>query len=51
MWTLHEIRSHLENLKDKFHFKMPQMQTLLCQDGMSPIYGQLLSIKQRVKVR
>ena len=32
MWTPHEIRSHLENLQDKFHFKMPQMQTLLCQE-------------------
>ena len=32
MWTPHEIRSHLENLKEKFHFKMPQMQTLLCQE-------------------
>ena len=32
MWTPHEIRNHLENLTDKFHFKMPQMQTLLCQE-------------------
>ena len=32
MWTPHEIRNHLENLKTKFHFKMPQMQTLLCQE-------------------
>lgn len=32
MWTPHEIRNRLENLKDKFYFKMPQMQTLLCQE-------------------
>ena len=32
MWTPHEIRSQLENLRDNFHFKMPQMQTLLCQE-------------------
>ena len=32
MWTPYEIRNRLENLKDKFHFKMPQMQTLLCQE-------------------
>ena len=32
MWTLHGIRSRLENLRDRFHFKMPQMQTLLCQE-------------------
>ena len=32
MWTPHEIRNRLENLKTKFHFKMPQMQTLLYQE-------------------
>ena len=32
MWTPHEIRNHLEDLQDRFHFKMPQMQTLLCQE-------------------
>ena len=32
MWTSHEIRSRLEDLKDKFHFRLPQMQTLLCQE-------------------
>ena len=32
MWTPHEIRNNLENLKDRFHFKLPQMQTLLCQE-------------------
>lgn len=32
MWTSHEIRNKLENLKDKFHFKLPQMQNLLCQE-------------------
>ena len=32
MWTSHEIRNRLEGLKDKFHFGLPQMQTLLCQE-------------------
>lgn len=32
MWTPHEVRNNLENLKDKFHFRLPQMQTLLCQE-------------------
>ena len=32
MWTSHEIRNRLESLKDKFHFKIPQMQILLCQE-------------------
>ena len=32
MWTSHQIRKHLENLKNKFHFRLPQMQTLLCQE-------------------
>ena len=32
MWTPHEIRNLLETLRDKFYFKMPQMQTLLCQE-------------------
>ena len=32
MWDPHKIRNQLENLKNKFHFRMPQMQTLLCQE-------------------
>ena len=32
MWNLHEIRNHLENLQTEFHFKIPQMQVLLCQE-------------------
>ena len=32
MWNPHEIRARLENLQDKFHFKIPQMQILLCQE-------------------
>ena len=32
MWTPHQIRNRLENLKNKFHFRLPQMQTLLCQE-------------------
>ena len=32
MWTPHEIRISLENLKNEFQFRMPQMQTLLCQE-------------------
>ncbi|MDE0119798.1 MAG: nucleotidyl transferase AbiEii/AbiGii toxin family protein [Bdellovibrionales bacterium] len=32
MWTAHEIRDRLEDLKNKFHFRLPQMQTLLCQE-------------------
>ena len=32
MWTSYKIRNRLENLKNRFHFKMPQMQTLLCQE-------------------
>ena len=32
MWKPHEVRNKLENLKDKFHFRLPQMQTLLCQE-------------------
>ena len=32
MWNPYKIRNQLENLKSKFHFRMPQMQTLLCQE-------------------
>ena len=32
MWTPYQIRGRLESLKDKFHFRLPQMQTLLCQE-------------------
>ena len=32
MWTPHQIRNQLENLKDKFQFELPQMQILLCQE-------------------
>lgn len=32
MWKKHEVRKKLEDLKDKFNFKLPQMQTLLCQE-------------------
>ncbi len=32
MWNPHEIRKRLENLQAGFHFKMPQMQILLCQE-------------------
>ena len=32
MWNPYEIRKRLESLKDRFHFKMPQMQILLCQE-------------------
>ena len=31
MWNPHEIRKHLDSLQTRFHFKMPQMQVLLCQ--------------------
>ena len=32
MWNPHEIRKHLESLQARFHFKIPQMQVLLCQE-------------------
>ena len=32
MWDPHKIRNQLESLKNKFHFRIPQMQTLLCQE-------------------
>ena len=32
MWDPYKIRNQLENLKNKFHFRIPQMQTLLCQE-------------------
>jgi len=32
MWKAHEVRDQLEQLKDKFSFRLPQMQSLLCQE-------------------
>ena len=32
MWDPHKIRNQLESLKNTCHFRMSQMQTLLCQE-------------------
>jgi len=36
MWKAHEVRDQLEQLKDKFSFRLPQMQSLLCQEWIVP---------------
>ena len=32
MWTAYKVRGYLEKLKDRFHFKLPQLQILLSQE-------------------